>query len=52
MDTAKGHKNLPLSPYPGIMNATELTPLLLGTPNKAEYFALHCVWSVTIHFTE
>lgn len=33
------------------MNATELTPLLLLMPNDAEYFALDCVYSVTIHFT-
>lgn len=36
---------------PGIMKATEPTPVLLLMPNDAEYFALYCVYSISIHVT-
>lgn len=48
MDTVNGHKDLLYSSYPGIRR-TQPSPLLLRMPRDAQYFVLHCVWSVTSH---
>lgn len=41
MDTAKGHKNLPLITTSWHPECHRADSLLLGTPNNAEHFALH-----------
>lgn len=41
MDTAKGHKNLPLITTSWNSESHRADSFLLGTPNNAEYFALY-----------